>query len=270
MHHTEVSFIEPSTGEASNAPRWHDGSMSILAAFVGMHCIQKARRDEQELAPRAPILGRPECLAKRTATMDQNQEPLSPRGEPVGVLGLILVGGALDTTARPSKTTNSGQERHVLARATYRFLPLLWCLLVGIGCATGGPLEDTEDDSPGSPARGSDADGGRPRTPTPSSPASSSPAPSSTSTGCERDRQDAATRDGSLVPDAVAADARPDTSTAIDGGPCAHPTTSTGGPLSVTCSPCVAAVCATNPGCCTSAWDTTCLIQQSLNAACKP
>ena len=203
--------------------------------------------------------------------MDQNQKPLSPRGEPVDVLGLRLVGGALDTTVRPSRTSKSGQDRHVSARAAYRFLPLLWCLVVGIGCATGGPLEDIVDDSPGSPNRGNDADGGRPRTPTPSSPASSGPAPSSTSTGSERDGQgDASTRDGSLVPDAVAADARPDTSTAIDAGPCAHPPTSTGGPLSVTCSSCVAAVCATNPGCCTSAWDTTCLIQQSLNAACKP
>jgi hypothetical protein len=200
--------------------------------------------------------------------MDQNQKPLSPRG-PVDVLGLIL-GGALDTTVRPSKTGKSGQDRHILARSTYRFLPLLWCLLVGIGCATGA-LEETKEDSPDSPTQASDADGGRPRTPSPSSPTPSSPTPSSTSTGPDRNGQDdASTRDGSLVPDAVAADARPDTSVAIDGGPCPHPPTSTGGPLSATCSPCVAAVCATYPSCCTTAWDTTCLIQQALNAACKP
>ena len=207
--------------------------------------------------------------------MDQTPQPSSPLAALVAVLGLTRVGRDQATSVLPSETTKRGRSGRAKTRPLYLLVPLLSCLIVGIGCAKGGPLQDTEDDPPSSPTPGSDVDGGRSRPPGPataSSPSPSSPTPSTSSTsGSERDAQtDSSITDGSSVPDAAIADARPDTSAAFDGGPCAHPTTSTGGPLSATCSPCAAAVCATNPSCCTIAWDTTCLIQQALNAACRP
>ncbi len=44
---------------------------------------------------------------------------------------------------------------------------------------------------------------------------------------------------------------------------CAHPRCTPGAPLDPTCDPCVAQICAADPHCCTSAWDSSCLLAVS-------